>query len=257
MAFFNEPVPPTTSIVNPPTATSKPEPVSTSTTAPPPTRTATPTPTPEQAAPKNTPTHTSTAKPQPTNTPKPTITPKPPATTKPTQDPEPSPTSKPSSTSTFFSFEQFGSWTRGDQPYGEFIQSSEQFKGGSYSGKLTYDFPDVPADFVVFSNIISLSGQPTEFSAFVYGDGSGHYLNMWVQDAANQIWSIHLGAVGGPGWKKLVGYLDPNLSWPNGHIAGPNNGKVDYPVRFHSLVLDRPDTGPRQGIIYIDRLAAQ
>jgi len=169
---------------------------------------------------------------------------------------QPSPTTSTASSGTFMGFETFGTWLRGDQPYGEFAQSGEQFKGGNYSGKLTYDFPDVADDYVVFTRVINIGGQPNKFSAWVYGDGSGHYLNFWIQDAANEIWSVHLGAITGSGWQLLKGDLIPNLPWPNGHISGPDNGKVDYPVRFHSLVLDRPALGPGQGAIYIDRLAA-
>jgi serine/threonine protein kinase len=222
--------------------------------SPSPSSTATPTPTAtEESLAKQSPTATMTREPTVTNT----NTPKPTATKKPTAQVQPSPTTQQTESSTFMGFETFGTWIRGDQPYAEFVQSSEQFKGGNYSGKLTYDFPDVADDFVVFTHIKELPGQPKTFSAFVYGDGSGHYLNFWIRDAANEIWSVHLGTIPGPGWHQLEGVLDPSLSWPNGHISGPNNGKVDYPVSFYALILDRPSAGPRQGVIYIDRMAAE
>ncbi len=52
------------------------------------------------------------------------------------------------------------------------------------------------------------------------------------------------------------GWLSPELPWPSGHISGPNNGVVDYPVRLYALVLDRPGAGPQKGQIYIDDITA-
>lgn len=215
-----------------------------------PTATLTPTPSPTQTA-----SPTDTPRPTPTSTP--TFEPTETFTTQPTDEPGPSPMPEIGSTGTFIGFETFGNWKRGDQPYADFVQSSTQVRGGNYAGKLTYDFPEVSDDYVVFTRIIPLSGQPATFSAWVYGDGSEHYLNVWILDAGNQIWSVHLGPISNIGWHKLTGELAPNLSWPNGHISGPNNNQVDYPVSFHSIVLDRPDTGPRQGIIYIDDVTAE
>jgi len=257
MAMFKPTLTPTTSVVDIITSTSTPitPPTSTITPRPNDTPTVTVTPSPTlEAKHTATLTHTPTPTPTPTQTPKATV--KPTETSTPTSEVQPSPTTSTASSGTFMGFETFGTWLRGDQPYGEFAQSGEQFKGGNYSGKLTYDFPDVADDYVVFTRVINIGGQPNKFSAWVYGDGSGHYLNFWIQDAANEIWSVHLGAITGSGWQLLKGDLIPNLPWPNGHISGPDNGKVDYPVRFHSLVLDRPASGPGQGAIYIDRLAA-
>jgi len=149
-------------------------------------------------------------------------------------------------------FEQWPAWRRGDQPYGELTQSQEQARSGRYSAKLRYNFPAAGEDYVVFAHPISLAGQPNTIGAWVYGDGSGHYVNVWVQDAQNEMWSVHLGRVGGARWQQMAGTLAPNLPWPSGHVSGPDNGVVDYPVRFHALVVDRPGSGSQSGQIYID-----
>jgi hypothetical protein len=148
-----------------------------------------------------------------------------------------------------------GTWRRGDQPNGELTQTQEQVKTGSYAARLRYDFPATGEDFVVFVHPVSLAGQPNSVSVWVHGDGSGHYLNAWIQDAQNQIWSVHLGSVSGSGWQQMVGTLDSNLAWPSGHVSGPDNGAVDYPVRFYAIVLDRPGSGPRSGRIFIDDIS--
>jgi len=175
-----------------------------------------------------------------------------PASGAPTSTPQP--TSLPPS-GALVTFEEWGSWRRGDQPHGELTQTQEQVQSGRYAAKLRYNFPGTSEDYVVFLRSLSLAGQPNAVGAWVYGDGSGHYLNVWIQDAQNEIWSVHLGRVGGAGWRQVAGTLDPNLSWPSGHISGPENGAVDYPIRFYALVLDRPGSGPQNGQIYIDDIS--
>jgi hypothetical protein len=134
------------------------------------------------------------------------------------------------------------------------FQTQAQVQGGTYAAKLTYNFPAVEKDYVVFMQSRSIAGQPNTFAAWVYGDGSGHFLNLWIMDVQNEIWAVHLGKVGGTGWRQMTGNLAPGLPWPAGHVTGPDNGVVDYPVRFYALVLDRPGTGAQQGEIYIDEI---
>jgi hypothetical protein len=78
-------------------------------------------------------------------------------------------------------FEQWGGWARGNQPYGELAQSTEQAKTGQYAAKLTYAFPATQDDYVVFKQSRSISTDPNTFGAWVYGDGSGHYVNLWIE----------------------------------------------------------------------------
>ncbi|HET92070.1 MAG TPA: hypothetical protein ENN99_15220, partial [Chloroflexi bacterium] len=170
----------------------------------------------------------------------------------PTATTTPPATSAPAS-GALITFEQWDSWRRGDQPYGELTQTSEQVHSGSYAAKLRYFFPASGDDYVVFLRPLSLSGQPNTIGAWVYGDGSGHLLNAWIQDAQNQVWSVHLGKVGSPGWQQLVGNI-ANRPWPSGHISGPDNGVIDYPIKFFGLVLDRI-SGPQNGQIYIDDIS--
>ncbi|MEE8389512.1 MAG: protein kinase, partial [Anaerolineae bacterium] len=242
----------------------------------------TPSPTPSPSStpsPTETPTLTSepTDTPKPTNTPRPTSTPKgtpkgtpttsptPTPSLTPTASPTPTPetpmptnTARPTSPPTsgaLITFEQFGSWRRGDQPNGELTQTREQVKTGSYAAKLRYNFPASGDDYVVFLHSLGIGGQPNTIGAWVYGDGSGHLLNVWIQDTNNEIWSVNLGRVGSAGWQQLAGRMDANASWPSGHVSGPDNGAIDYPIRFHALVLDRT-SGSQSGQIYIDDISA-
>jgi hypothetical protein len=160
------------------------------------------------------------------------------------------------STGALVDFEQWGTWRRGDQANGELAQTTVQTKAGDYAAQLDYAFPGTSEDFVVFTQSRSIGGSPNAFAAWVYGDGSGHFLNLWIEDTDGELWSVALGRVGSAGWQQLVGYLAPDLEWPSGHIAGPDNGRVDYPVRFDSIVLDRPGAGPLTGRLYIDEITA-
>jgi serine/threonine protein kinase len=211
------------------------------------------------------PTPTSTYTPQPTPVPTATPTPlptlPPTATATPTVPPTPTPlppTATPApSSGVIYAFEDFGLWKRGDQPYGQFTQSQEQVQSGSYAGKLAYDFQaaEPTDDFVVFSNPTWLGGQPNTITAWVYGDGSGHLVNAWIEDAQRQVWSVHLGAVSFSGWQQLSGLIDAGRPWPSGKVSGPDNGAIDYPIRFYAIVLDRPGAGPAVGQIYFDDIA--
>lgn len=238
-----------------PSATGTPEPSAT------PTETATGTPTPRPTSTARatdddltpTVTATATARPAPTATAGPSPTPRPTSPASPT----PVPTSPPvaGSPSVLFNFEGGGSWQRGDEPYGTFTRSGEQAHGGGSSGKLTYDFPAEQVNYVVFRSTQrpGMSGQPTGLTAWVYGDGSGHFLNAWVQDSAGEIRQYTFGRISHTGWRRMSASFAEGQSWPNVHISGSDNGKVDHPASFYAFLLDGvPDEVASSGTIYID-----
>lgn len=152
-------------------------------------------------------------------------------------------------------FERFGTWKRGDQPNGTFTQSAAQVHQGSYAGQLDYHFDTAENDFVVFVQARPMAGQPASITAWVYGDGSGHFVNVWIKDQAGQVWQVPLGRVSHTGWQQMVGVLDVTQPWPWAHVSGPDNGAIDYPVSFYALVLDDgADTFAGSGTIYVDDL---
>jgi hypothetical protein len=208
----------------------------------------------------DTPSPTTIATLTPTSTSTPTFTPTgltpPPVPTdnevQPTQAPLPKATLPPG---VIFDMESFGTWKRGAEANGSFTQATTQAHSGSYAGKLSYEFRTMGNDYVVFLRDIEVPGQPTQFSAWVYGDASGHFLNIWIKDRLGEVWQLPLGRVTHTGWQQMVGYVDVNQPWPWAHISGPSNGTVDYPVSFCALVLDDfPDTFFGSGTLYIDDL---
>jgi hypothetical protein len=152
-----------------------------------------------------------------------------------------------------------GIWQVGDQPYGTLTQSSEQTHGGQYSAKLAYDFPVVDNEYVVFLNRsgVVLPGTPAALTLWVYGDGSGHFLNVWLQDSAGQVRQFTFGRVTQHGWQQMTAPIDPAAPWPQGHISGPASGQLVYPLSLDALVLDAVphNAGPFKGAIYLDDLA--
>ncbi len=184
----------------------------------------------------------------------------------PTSEVTPTPTKKPVVTSDqppaplgiFQDFESESAWKRGDQPYGQFSRASTQVHSGSYAGQLSYNFPTADNDYVVFLQSRLLAGRPNAISAWVYGDGAGHFLNVWLKDDKGQMWQMSFGQVKHTGWQEMTTFLDPGQPWPSGHISGPNNGAIDYPISFQALVLDDgSDNYSGSGTIYIDDLNSQ
>ncbi len=155
-------------------------------------------------------------------------------------------------------FESFGTWRRGDETWGDFVQSGEQVYAGSYSGKLTYDFPaNIPGDrnYVVFLRTIPIAGTPDRLEMQVYGDGSGSFLNVWVKDATGQVWQFAFGPIKHTGWKRMSAPLDPSLDWPVQPIGGSAT-TLTFPVSLNALVLDYPTDTAASGTVYFDDLKA-
>lgn len=179
------------------------------------------------------------------------------STAAPTSTATPTKIPTPSRPGLIFDFEQELVWRRGDEPYGQFDRSTEQAKAGSYSGRLRYDFPAVSNNYVVFlaRPAMALPGRPTGLVAWVYGDGYGHYLNAWVQDAASEVRSYTFGRITHQGWQQMTAWFDEQRGWPNVHIRGTDNGVIDYPAYFYAFVLDGvPDGHASTGVIYLDEV---
>ncbi len=192
----------------------------------------------------------------PSATPSPKPSPQPPATPGAAQTARPTATTK---IGVVLDFESFGVWRRGDEPYGSFEQTAERAHDGKYAAKLAYNFPAVEKNYVVFRRqpAVAIAGQPGALTLWVYGDGSNHFLNAWIRDSAGEIRSFTFGRVAHTGsWQAMTAALDTSAPWPQGHISGTDNGRLDYPISLDAFVFDGvPDKGgPFSGVIYLDDL---
>ncbi|MEM7127948.1 MAG: protein kinase [Chloroflexota bacterium] len=252
--LFDPGDPPTATPTITPTTTSSDTPLPSNT----PTQTATQTPV---ASPTNsaTPVPTSTPMPTPTATEKVTVEPTATAINTPTPVP---PTAtfvptvpKPPGLMTDFEF--FGQWLRGDQPYGTFAQSEEQVHSGRFSGKLSYEFPAVQGNFVVFQRAISISGQPDRLTLWVHGNSTQHYIHAWVKDDTGRGFQFSFGQVTHSGWKQMTAFLTLNQDWTTRTLDGQPASTLQYPISLMALVLDGyPDNQAQTGTIYVDDLSA-
>jgi len=176
----------------------------------------------------------------------------------PTLTPTPAPPVRPDLVT---GFEVFGQWTRGIEPWGTFVQSSEQKVADTFAAKLAYDFSSAQTsdDYVVFLGrpALAIPGQPKGVCMQVFGDGSGNFLNMWVQDGAGAKWAFSFGKINHQGWQALSAPFDPNLGWPNGLL--PDSSKAEqptYPLSLYAFVLDGEPRQLLTGAIYLDELIA-
>lgn len=154
-------------------------------------------------------------------------------------------------------FESFGSWRRGDQPYGQLTPTDAVQHSGRAAARLDYTFPTAGNDYVVFRRDwpAAIPGRPYALGVWVYGDGSGNTLKVWLRDAEDEIVQYTLGTIGPPGWRLLQAPLGgPIASWDRINQIG--NGRLDFPARLDAIVLDdAPDTFSGNGTLYLDDLS--
>lgn len=157
-------------------------------------------------------------------------------------------------------FEQWKVWKRGNEKWGTFTQSGDWAYGSKFSGKFQYDFPASAGkkSFFVYYRTVLLTGKPTILRTVVNGNGSGNYLNAWIQDATGNVWQFTFGQIKHTSWQWMEAPLDVNLPWPNQLISGTTKSKkLVYPLKFYALVVDAvPDGVAQQGVIYVDDLHA-
>jgi hypothetical protein len=83
--------------------------------------------------------------------------------------------------------------------------------------------------------------------AWIKGDGSGNLCTFRFQDATGEVLQLHRFTTSTywKGWRCvfLDTYLDRDLYWID-HWGGDNNGLIDPPLTFQSIVID--DIGPQE-----------
>lgn len=132
--------------------------------------------------------------------------------------------------------------------------STEYAHGGRHSARLHYNYPGVEG--IMFSGIaisgarIVLAGEPTEFRAWVRGDGSGQSVRVRLFDRAAETFQWTLGKLDFTGWRQMSCRLDHI----EGFWGGNADGKIDYPLTFDSILVDS-DIEPTSGDVFFDDLS--
>jgi len=101
----------------------------------------------------------------------------------------------------------------------------------------------------------AIAGKPAQLRMWVYGDGSGNLLNLWIVDSQGEVQSFPLGEINHTGWQQMTANLDITGVWPQGRVSPAGNGQLDYPIRLAAIVLDGvPDDRASKGTIVLDSL---
>jgi hypothetical protein len=155
-------------------------------------------------------------------------------------------------------FETFGAWRRGDQRNGTFGPDGTHPLSGAQAARLDYSFPTPGNDYVIFrrERPSAIPGTPYALGIWVYGDGSGHAVKLWLRDAEGEVLQYALGLVGPAGWRLLQAPIGgPVPAW--NRITENGNGRLDFPARVDAIVLDDGDDGfVGTGSIELDDLIA-
>jgi hypothetical protein len=160
--------------------------------------------------------------------------------------------------STVLDFETFGAWRRSDQPNGRLRAAITIQHGGEGAARLDYRFSNDTNDYVVFQREtpVAIPGQPYAIGVWVYGDGSGNTVKVWLRDSQGEVLQYALGAVGPPGWRFLQVPVGQRVG-AGDRISQGGDGQLDFPARLDAIVLDdAPDNFQGKGTLYLDDLIA-
>lgn len=150
-------------------------------------------------------------------------------------------------------FENFGVWTRSESTYGAFLITSELKKSGQQAAWVCYFFSTPEDETAVFTQIHPIPGQPNTVRMWVNGNGSGHFLGVWLVDNEQETWFVPLGAVLHEGWQEM----EATFAGPNAesifYVSGSYNDQIDFPISFRGILInDAADDIITYGSIVID-----
>jgi len=93
-----------------------------------------------------------------------------------------------------------------------------------------------------------ITGQPTGFGLWVYGDGQNASPRLRVVDATGQTFQPTAAPIDWTGWR----HLTFDFSVPAGHWGGANDGVMHYPIHWDTLfLLDDVSRQKSDGALYL------
>ena len=113
------------------------------------------------------------------------------------------------------------------------LDLSNEKKDGVTPLVIHYKFKPDQNDYVFAEQSVPLPHPPTKIRMSVYGDNSGASLRANFTDSSEEYFQAFLAKVDWEGWKDI----EVPLTFPV-HWGGDNNGKMDGPVAFHSIVIN-------------------
>ncbi|WP_298816335.1 glycosyl hydrolase [Chloroflexus sp.] len=147
---------------------------------------------------------------------------------------------------------QSAQWQRPAQPNG----SLRVLPSGILQA--SYRFTTRANDYVAFElrEAIPLPAETTALAIHLLGDGNGHRFRVWLRDSEGEIYSLTAGVIGPPTWQTLTTPISRRPAQYT-RIAGDGNGRPDWPLALHALVIDDDDDAwSGMGEVYIGQLEA-
>jgi hypothetical protein len=89
-----------------------------------------------------------------------------------------------------------------------------------------------------------IEGRPSALSVLVVADGSGHHLRCRFQDSKGETFQSTAGDLNWTGARRVELPLDGGAAT---HWGGNNDGQIDYPIRWDSLLLLDSSRSPGSG----------
>ncbi|NLX05427.1 MAG: hypothetical protein GXY33_09805 [Phycisphaerae bacterium] len=125
------------------------------------------------------------------------------------------------------------------------------------AAELAYGFDGLPEtlNYCGYSRPMALPEDASLLKFRIRGDGSGHMVWVRLIDSSGELFSWCIGGVPEGGWTAMT--LD--LSRPaDSHWDGNGDGRMDKPVSFHSLTIERRDRSfVGSGRVLVDDLAVE
>ena len=157
----------------------------------------------------------------------------------------------------FDDFSSVAQWsltgTRVDLSQCSFTLASNLHISPATSGKLHYYLTTGGTSALYLNCAIPISGEPTSFELWVYGDGRGHWLRSEFTDRDNEKFLVDLtpatpGVDWTNSWRRIeVQLKDAIPSWANPSAV------LNYPIKWTKIYLaETADTKKDTGTIYLD-----
>lgn len=159
---------------------------------------------------------------------------------------------------TFMDFESPSVWWDVTDTPGSIGLTDTIAYAGRSSALLSYTFSSPGPESIAFTRArpTPIPGAPYGLGVWVYGDGSGNTLKVWLRDAEDEVLQYTLGTLGPAGWRLLQAPLGGSVpEWDR--LSAGGNGKLDFPARLMGVAIDdAPDTFAGSGAIYLDNMVA-
>ncbi len=144
------------------------------------------------------------------------------------------------------SFDGFSGWTLQADGTDAAIAHSDNGRVGK-GLEFYYKFKNNGNNYVIFRKPMKIEGSPKAVGVWIRGNDSKSVWRMRITDASGETFQGQLAPVSVWDWNYY--YMGLGNLGSMSHWGGNNNGAIDYPITFDSLVLDDyvdSDTGEGQ-----------